>query len=189
MTMFRGARYGLVGACLALALGGCGSGDGAPGGGGGSPGLAGIYKVQSDVLKLPCDGAEDPVTPPEPPYFLVVEEALLNGLFIDAYPCTGPERSTCDENGFPLLFLGKQVAAGEYAAGTYSKLEGSDTCQHNWLGARIKKTATGATLQKESRSEDQPKATCPGDVTDAEADRGPKLMSCKSMEVWVGVKP
>ena len=182
----RRARFGLGGAVLALALGGCGSGDGD--GGGGSPGLAGIYKVQSDVLKLPCDGAEDPVTPPDPPYFLVVEEALLNGLVIDAYSCTGPERSTCDEKGFPLLFLGKRVAEGEYAAGTYAKLEGSDVCAHNWLGARIKKTAAGATLQKESRSEDQPKATCPGDVTDAEAARGPNL-GCRSMEVWVGVKP
>jgi hypothetical protein len=172
---------------VAVAFTVCVAGCGGAGGSDSSPGLAGVYRVQSQARQQPCDGAGTAIAPLDPPYFLVVEEALLNGLFVDAYPCTGPERATCDEKGFPLLFLGKPVGEGEYAAGTYAKSEGSDSCSHAWLGARVKKTALGVTLQTESRREDLPKATCTDEVTEAEAARGPSL-ACVSMEVLVGAK-
>ena len=43
------------------------------------------------------------------------------------------------------------------------------------------------TLQTESRHEDLAKATCTGEVTEAEAARGPSL-ACVSMEALVGAK-
>ena len=182
--MFQRARFGLGVASAALVAVGCGG----AGGDESSPGLAGVYKVQSQARQQPCNAAGTPVTPVDPPYFVGVEQALLNGLFIDAYPCTGPERGTCDEKGFPLLFLGKKVGEGEYAAGTYAKSEGGDSCGHAWLGARLEKTDLGVTLRKESRHEERPKATCAGDVTDAEAAQGPSL-DCVAIEALVGVKP
>jgi len=170
--------------CMTLVLAvtslGCG-GDG----GSSTSGLAGVYRVESRARHQPCEGAGEPATKPYPfAYFAVVDDPLINGLYVNALPCTGPERSSCEDQ--EILFLGKRVGDDEWASGSYQRSP-SDSCTHSWHGARVKKTAQGVTLQEEYRAEDRPRATCDGNLPEADFDKGHAL-KCVSMDVSVGVK-
>jgi hypothetical protein len=172
-----------LGVIVALVVG-CG-GDG--GGGATTSGLAGVYRVESRTRRQPCDSAGEPEAMPYPfTYFAVMDDPLLNGLFVNALPCTSAQLSSCDDTQH-ILFLGKAVADGEFAGGTYQRSESGGSCAHSWNGARVKKTATGVTLQEEYRSEERASSTCQGDLSEAEADKGASL-GCVSLEASVGVR-
>jgi hypothetical protein len=147
-------------------------------------GLAGIYRVTAQTRHQPCDSPGQAVMSINPPYFVVVDDALINGLYVNAYPCTGPDHASCDEEGFPLLFLGHKVGEGEYAAGTLNYDRSDAACDLLWLGARVKKTEAGVTLSKEQRAATRPPADCDG-KGDSLLDMA-HTFSCRSIEALVG---
>jgi hypothetical protein len=177
-----------------LCVFGCGSGAPGGGGSGGSGGsgamtgsLLGVYKVTGRARHQPCDGAGTPEAEPYPfAYFAVTEETLVNGRFVDAIPCTGAARTSCDEQA-SILFLGKQQPDGSFAAGTYSRQESGGMCEHTWSGARVKQTATGVVLQEEYRSQERAAATCAGLPSEAEIEAG-AMLPCVSVKTTTGVR-
>jgi len=176
-----------LGLIVGLLLGCGGSSGGGSGTSATTSGLACVYRVDSSTRRQPCDAAGDPEAAPYPfTYFAVVDDPLLNGLFVNVLPCTGSQLGMCDDNQ-RILFLGKRVADGEFAAGTYQRSESAGSCAHSWIGARVTKTAAGVTLQEEYRSEERPAATCQGDLSDAEVDKGASL-ACVSVEASVGLR-
>jgi hypothetical protein len=180
-------NLGVAGGSILLVITGCGGDSNGGGGSATMSGLAGMYRVQGRVRRDPCDAVGDAEQTPYPfAYFAVIDDVLVNGLFVNAITCTGPERTSCDELGH-VLFLGEKVGDGEYAAGTYQRSPGADACTHSWIGARLKKTATGVVLQEEYRSEDRAAATCDGELDSAGIAKGSTLR-CGSIEASTAVR-
>ncbi|MCC6993536.1 MAG: hypothetical protein IT370_02790 [Deltaproteobacteria bacterium] len=163
---------------LTLGLAGCGGDE--------SSGLAGMYMTTSQSENLAgCDGDGTPKTI-DPAYFVVIDENLLNGLFVSAYPCTGPERSSCNTDSFSLFFLAERASGGEFITDQPSRdsVSGNE-CTIGWSGTRAKKTTGGIILRDEYRSGRVTGKVCTDQDWDWAAGR---VLECKHVEIRVATK-
>lgn len=140
-------------AAAATAASGCGGDD--------ASGLAGIYRVSTQVkIRGACEGAGE-AQPIDPAFFVIVDQPLVNGLFVDVYRCASADRSSCDENGFPLAFLAERVGSEWIAEQLQRSADPSGMgCFVQWTGTRIVKTGAGVQLRSESRAGTRPPAEC-----------------------------
>ena len=162
-------------AAFALGVAGCGGDD--------SSGLAGMYQTTSQSENLTACDTDGAPTTIDPPYFVVIDENLLNGLFVSAYPCTGPERSSCNTDSFSLFFLAQSASGGEYIAeSTQRSGVSGNTCSLGWTGTRIKKTADVVILRDEYRSGEVTGKVCTDDNLDFSTGR---TLECHNVEVRV----
>ena len=136
-----------------LLAAGCGGSDE-------TSGLAGVYKVSAQTkIRNACEGAGE-TEAIDPPFFLIVDDPLLNGLHLNVYRCTSADRASCDEMGFPLVFLAQRAGSEFIAEQLQRSGGGADPCFVQWTGTRIIKTAAGVQLRTENRSADRPAAEC-----------------------------
>ena len=156
---------------LALGVSGCGSSD---------SGLAGVYQVTAQSKQT--GGCDAPVaaTTLDPPYFIVVDEDFVNGTFLEAYKCTGADKSTCDTETFPLVFLAESIGGGKYLAESMSR----QGCSATWNGDYIEKTPDGVNLRSETRSGTLTGSDCTDDLLKVSA-KG-RTLECRSLELTVG---
>jgi hypothetical protein len=142
-----------------------------------------MYMTTAHSQIRPC-GATGTQLSIDPAYFQIVDDNMSNGTFIDAYNCTGPDPSTCDQNGFPFVSLAQKTADGQFLAESASR-SGAGTCLVDWTGDWIRKTSAGVTVTHESRTGEWTGAMCDGDITDAEVVTA-RTLACDSDEEWLG---
>ena len=169
------AKAMMMVAALGLGAAGCGGDE--------SSGLAGMYQTTSQSENLTACDTEGTPTTIDPPYFVVIDENLLNGLFVSAYPCTGPERSSCNTDSFSLFFLAKRASGGEFITDEPQRdsVSGNE-CSLSWRGTRAKKTADGIILRDEYRSGRVSGNVCTDQDWDWTAGR---VLECHNVEIRV----
>jgi hypothetical protein len=170
---------------LAAAVSGCGGEDDDAASSTAS-GLAGFYETLREDYYQPCDGTPSSVGV-QPPYFRVVDESLLNGLFVSVYRCRDSDPSSCDneDTGSPLIFLAEETAGGVFHTDASSRSGNGADCTASWYGEDVKKSADGVTLASEERSGAWSGADCTGDFTAALVSKT-KSLPCFQREVREG---
>jgi hypothetical protein len=173
------ARMVELSALFVIALCGCGGG----GGGSGASGLAGMYELRGHTIQRDqCAGPVE-AQPIDPRYIQLVDDNLINGLVVDAYPCTGPAPSTCDHDGFPFLFLASDTGQGEFLADQL-QTSGEPDCLAIWTGRFAKKDGGNLSVREEIRSDEWHGAQCKADLPSAQRRSAGRALPCTTIERW-----